>query len=98
MGYGLEIFLTEPLPELHHPLFEAGGAEVATLTRGGKKVFVSAAPALHTGEAIMEDAAIQVAIDNLPYIRAEETVLPRKDLIVHLFQSFKVILHTLMVL
>jgi hypothetical protein len=49
------------------------------------------ASALHTGEAFMEDAAIQVAKDNLPYVRAEEAVLPRKDLIVDLFQSFEAI-------
>jgi hypothetical protein len=41
---------------------------MATLTREGKKVFVSAALALHTGEAIIEDAAIQVAIDGLPHV------------------------------
>ena len=40
-----------------------------------------AALALHTGEAIMEDDAIQVAIDNLPYVGAEEAVLLRKNLI-----------------
>jgi hypothetical protein len=66
MRYGLEDLLTEPLAELHHPFLMAGGAEVATLTREGKKVFMAAALALHTGEAVMEDAAIQVGIDNLP--------------------------------
>jgi hypothetical protein len=38
-----------------------------------------------------KDAAIQVAIDNLPYVGAEEAVLFREDLIVDLFQPFKVI-------
>lgn len=37
----------------------------------GKKVFIAATSALHTDGAIIEDAAIQVAIDNLPYLRAE---------------------------
>lgn len=46
----------------------------------------------------MEDAAIQVAIDNLPHVGAEEAVLLRKDFIGDLFQSFKVILHTLIVM
>jgi hypothetical protein len=45
----------------------------------------------------MKDAAIQVAIDNLPYVRGEEAVLPRKDLIVDLFKSLEVILHTMIV-
>lgn len=71
---------------------------MATLAREGKKVFMPAALALHTGEAILEDTAIQVAIENLPHIGAEEAVILRKDLIVDLFQSFKVILHTLIVL
>jgi len=98
MSYGLEDLLKEALAELHHPFLVAGGAEVATLTREGNKVFMSAALAPHTGEAIMEDAAMQVAIDELPYVGTEEAVLLRKDLIVDLFQSFKVILHTLIVL
>jgi hypothetical protein len=46
----------------------------------------------------MEDAAIQVAIDDLPYVGTEEAGLLSKDLIVDLFQSFKVILNTLIVL
>lgn len=48
--------------------------------------------ALHTDKAIMEDAAIQGAIDNLPYVGAEEAVLARKDLTVDLFQPFTRIL------
>jgi hypothetical protein len=66
--YGLVDFFTDPFPELHYPSLVRGGAEMATLTREGKKVFVSAALALHTGEAIIEDAAIQVAIDGLPHV------------------------------
>jgi hypothetical protein len=86
--YGLEDFFTEPFPELHYPFLVRGGAEMATVTREGKKVFVSAALALHTGEAVMEDAAIQVAIDALPYAGTEEAVMLRKNFIVDLFLSF----------
>jgi hypothetical protein len=96
--YGLKHFFTEPFPEFYHPFLMTRWTEMSALAREGKKVFMPAASALHTGEAIMEDAAIQVAIDNLPYVRAEEAVLPRKDLIVDLFQSLEVILHTLIVL
>jgi hypothetical protein len=71
---------------------------MSALTREGKKVFMPAVLALHTGKAVVEDAAIQVAIDNLPYVRAEKAVLPRKDLIVDLFKFLEVILHTLIVL
>ena len=98
VGDGLEDIFTEPLPELHDPFLVAGGAEVATLTREGQEEFVPAARALDTSEAVVEDAAIQVAVDNLPYVGTKETVLFRKEFIVDLFQSFKVILHTLIVL
>jgi hypothetical protein len=85
--YGLEDFFTGPSPELHYPFLVRGGAEIATLTREGVKVFVSAGLALHTGEAIIEDPAIQVTIDDLPYVGTEEAVMLRKNLIVELFLS-----------
>ena len=96
--YGLKHFFTEPFPEFHHPFSMTRWTEMSALAREGKKVFMPAASTLHTGEAIMEDAAIEVPIDNLPYVGAEEAVLPRKDLIVDLVQSLEVVLHTLIVL
>jgi len=60
----------------------AGWAEVATLsTRRQESIHARSPCTSHAREAIMEDDAIQVAIDNLPYVGAEEAVLLRKDLI-----------------
>jgi hypothetical protein len=65
--YGLKHFFTEPFPEFHHPFLMTRWTEMSALAREDKKVFMPTALAFHTGEAIMKDAAIQVAIDNLPY-------------------------------
>jgi hypothetical protein len=46
---------------------------------------MAAVLALHTGESVMEDTAIQVTKDNLLYIRAEESILLRKDIVMDLF-------------
>jgi hypothetical protein len=43
----------------------------------------------------MEDAAIEKPVNNLSHIRPEEPVLLRKPLLVDLFKSLEVVLHTL---
>ena len=46
----------------------------------------------------MEDAAIEVAIDNLPHIRPKKTILLGKAVVVNLFKLLKMILNTLIIL
>ena len=52
----------------------------------------------YAGKAIVRDAAIEVAIDNLPYIGSKKAILLGKALIMHLLQRLKVILNTLIIL
>ena len=47
------------------------------------------------GEAIMEDAAIEIAVNDQFDIRPKEAILPGKTLIINLFKSLKMILNTL---
>ena len=56
------ILLAEPLPELDYSFLVAGGAEVAAFAGEGQKILVIAVPAFDTSEAIVEEAAIQIAI------------------------------------
>jgi hypothetical protein len=51
--YSLKHFFTEPFPEFHHPFLMTRWTEMSALAREGKKVFMPAALALHTGEAII---------------------------------------------
>ena len=46
----------------------------------------------------MEDATIQIAVNNLSHIRAEKAILLGKTLIIDLLKSLKMILNTLVVL
>jgi hypothetical protein len=51
-----------------------------------------------TGEAIMQNAAIEKPVNNLSHIRPEEPVLLRKPLVIDLFKPLEVVLHALIVL
>ena len=51
----------------------------------------------YTGKAIMEDAAIKIAINDLTDIRTEKSILPGKTIIVDLPKFFKMTLNTLLV-
>jgi len=46
----------------------------------------------------MQDAAVQVAIDGLFDVRPEETVFLCELIVIDLFQFFKIVLDTLVVL
>jgi len=54
--------------------------------------------AFNTGKAVMEDATIEVAIDNLSDIGPKKAILLGKALIIDLLQRLKVILNTLIIL
>ena len=84
MGSGLEDLLTKPLPELHHSLLMAGSAEVSPLTGKGQKILMTAVLTLNAGEAVVEDAAIKISIDDLLHISMEEAVLGGEPLVIDL--------------
>jgi hypothetical protein len=54
--------------------------------------------ASNPGEAVMEDAAIKIAVDHLLHIGAEEAVLGGKALVIDLLKFLKVILNALVIL
>ena len=49
-------------------------------------------------EAIMEDTAVQVAVDDLFDVGPEKTVFLCELIVIDLFQIFKIVLYTLVVL
>jgi hypothetical protein len=49
-------------------------------------------------KAIVEDAAVQIAVDDLFDVRPEETVFLCELAVIDLFQIFKIVLDTLVVL
>ena len=49
-------------------------------------------------KSIMEDATVKIAINHLPHIRAEKTVLFCKPLVIDLLKRFEIILYTLIIL
>jgi hypothetical protein len=61
----LEDIHAQPLPEFHHPLLMAGGAEMTPLAGECQEVFVAAIFALHTGKAVVQVAAVQIPVDDL---------------------------------
>lgn len=58
---------------------------------------MAAIPAAHPGKAVLQNAAIQVAVDDLLDVGTQETVLPWKPVVIDLFESFKIIFHALIV-
>ena len=71
----------------------AGGAEMPTLAREGQKIFMVAIPALHPGKAVVQVAAIQVAVNDLLEVGAPEPVRPFEPLLVELNKVLKMVLH-----
>jgi len=61
------------LPEFHHPLLNAGGAEVAALAGESQKIFMAAISALHPGKAKVQVATFQIADNDLLEGRAART-------------------------
>ncbi len=49
-------------------------------------------------EAVMQGTAVQITMDILLYVGPEKTVFPCKLVVINLFQPFKVVLDTLVVL
>ena len=54
--------------------------------------------AFNPSKAIMEDATIKIAVNDLSHIGPEKAILLGKTLIIDLFKFFKMIFNTLIVL
>jgi hypothetical protein len=59
---------------------------------------MAAIPAFHPGKAVMQDAAVEVPVNNRFYIRTQKTILLGKTVVVDLFKSLKMIFNTLIIL
>ena len=59
---------------------------------------MSAVFASNSGKAVMEDAAIEVTVNNHFDIRTQKTILFGKTVVIDLFKSLKMILNTLIIL
>jgi hypothetical protein len=68
---------------------------MATLTREGEEILVTAVLALDAGKTIVEDATIKIAVDHLFHISTEESVLGGKALVRDLLKFLKAILNAL---
>jgi hypothetical protein len=95
--HGLDDIAAQPLTEFHHTLLMARGAKMPPLARKGQKVLMTAGPATHPRKAVVQVAAVQVAIDHLPDIGPEKPVLPLKTLLIDLLEGLKMILYTLVI-
>jgi predicted DCC family thiol-disulfide oxidoreductase YuxK len=73
-------------------------AEVTALTREGQKILMAAVFASDPGKAVMEDAAIEVTVNDHFDIRTKKAILFGKTVVIDLFKSLKMILHTLKIL
>jgi hypothetical protein len=58
-GHGWDHVVDEVLGELRHPLAAAGGAEAPAFARKGDQAVEAAGAAVHSGEAVGEDAAFE---------------------------------------
>jgi hypothetical protein len=67
------------------------------MTAPGSKLVI-AVLAFDAGEAVAEDAAIQIAENHLLHIRAEEAVLGGEALVIGLLESLEMILNALVIL
>ena len=87
----------QPFAEFNHPLLVARRAKVAALARKGQQILMAAIPTTHPGKAIFQNAAIQVAVDDLPDVGSQEAVLPWKPVVIDLPESLKMVFHALIV-
>jgi len=59
---------------------------------------VAAVFASHPGDAVMQDTAIEVTVNDHFDIRTQKTILFGKTVVINLFKSLKMILNTLIIL
>jgi len=66
---------------------------MAALARKCQQIFMTAVFAFHAGKAVVQIAAIEIAIDHLLDIGPPESVLPGKMLIIDPDEGLKIVLH-----
>jgi hypothetical protein len=72
----LEDIHAQPLPEFYHPLLMAGWAEMTPRVGESQEIFMAAVFTCHAGKAVVQIAAIEIAIDHLRDRGPPESVLP----------------------
>ena len=70
VGHGLEEMFFDPLAVEEYPLLVATRAEVACLTGEGEEIIVAAGVAPDAREPVVRIAALDEALDHLPFDRA----------------------------
>jgi hypothetical protein len=93
VGNLFENIHAQPLPEFHHTLLMAGGAEVTALAGKGQEIFMAAVLAFHTGKAVVQVTAIEITIDHLLDIGPPEAVLPGEMIIIDPDKGLEIVLH-----
>ena len=71
---------------------------MSSFARKGQQISMAAFPTFDPCKSVMQDAAVQVAVDDLFDVRPEETVFRCKLVVIDLFQFFEIVLDTLVVL
>jgi len=94
----LQDFFAKPLSKLHNTLLMTGWAEMAAFTRKGQQIFMAAFPTFDSCEAVMEDAAVQVSIDDLLYVGPQKSILFGKTIIIDPFKFLEMIFNTPIIL
>ena len=51
----------------------------------------------YTHKAVMQNPAVQVAVNDLFYVWPEESILPLEPFIIDLLEGFKIVLHALVI-
>jgi len=88
----------EPFAEFDHALLVARWAKMPSFTRKCQQIFMAAAFTFHAGKAVVQIAAIEVAIDHLLDIGPPEAVLPGEILVIDPDKGFKIILYAAVVI
>jgi len=68
VGNRLEDFFTQIYTKFYHPLLMTRWTEVPPFTRKSQQKFMSTFSTFDPCKAIMEDATVKIAINDLPHI------------------------------
>ena len=71
---------------------------MAAFTREGQKILMAAVFAPDSGEKIVEDAAIQIAVDHVFHISTEEAILGGETVVIDLLKRLKMIFNATVIL
>jgi hypothetical protein len=98
VGYSPEHLFAKPFTKFHYPFLVAGWAEMAALAGKPQQKFVTAGFTFDPCKPIVEDAAIQEAMNHLFHIGTKKAVPGCEPVVIDLLQRLKVILNTLIIL